>query len=123
MKIFGNVTRPDEYVIEQKRIRDFDGLKTDKDVVVREALMKFSYYSTVGNMDEAYRCIKSIKNIAAWQGLARMCVSNGRLDVAAVCLATMQDGVACRTLREVREAYPHEPKIQLAFLACCLLMV
>lgn len=120
VKINGNASKPEDYVIEQKRLRDFDGLKTDKDVVVREALMKFSYYSTIGNMDEAYRCIKTIKNPAAWQALARLCVSNGRIDVAAVCLATIQDGVAARGLREAREDYPDDKNAQLATLACGL---
>lgn len=120
VKINGNASKPEDYVIEQKRLRDFDGLKSDKDVVVREALMKFNYYSTIGNMDEAYRCIKSIKNPAAWQALARICVSNGRVDVAAVCLATIQDGVAARALREAREEYPDDKKVQTAILACGL---
>lgn len=120
VKINGNPSKPEDYVIEQKRLRDFDSLKSDKDVVVREALMKFSYYSTIGNMDEAYRCIKTIKNQAAWQALARLCVSNGRLDVAAVCLATIQDGVAARGLREAREEFPDDKNVQLAALACGL---
>lgn len=120
VKINGDASRPEDYVIEQKRLRDFDGLKSDKDVVVREALMKFSYYSTTNNMDEAYRCIKSIKNPAAWQALARLCVSNGRIDVAAVSLATIQDGVAARGLREAREEFPDDKNVQLASLACGL---
>ncbi|KAG5496090.1 hypothetical protein JKF63_02388 [Porcisia hertigi] len=117
VKINGNPSAAEDYVIEQKRLRDFEGLKTDKDVAVREALMKFSYYSTIGNMDEAYRCVKSIKNPAAWQGLARLCVTSGRLDVAAVCLATMEDCVAARALREAREDYPDDHGVQLATLA------
>ncbi|EPY29346.1 Intraflagellar Transport Protein 140 [Strigomonas culicis] len=123
IKINGDPTNAEDYVIEQKRLRDFDGLKSDKDVVVREALLKFSYYATIGNMDEAYRCIKTIKNPAAWHGLARMCVSNGRLDVAAVCLATMQDGVAARLLRESKEEHPYDKNVQLATLACSLKMM
>ncbi|KAK7199635.1 intraflagellar transport protein 140 [Novymonas esmeraldas] len=117
VKINGNPSNADDYVIEQKRLRDFEGLKSDKDVAVREALMKFSYYSTIGNMDEAYRCVKNIKNPAAWQGLARLCVASGRLDVAAVCLATMEDCVAARALREAREEYPNDKGVQLASLA------
>lgn len=117
VKINGNPGNAEDYVIEQKRLRDFEGLKSDKDVAVREALMKFSYYSTIGNMDEAYRCVKNIKNPAAWQGLARLCVSSGRLDVAAVCLATMEDCVAARALREAREEHPDEKEVQLATLA------
>ncbi|KAG5494571.1 hypothetical protein JIQ42_02181 [Leishmania sp. Namibia] len=117
VKINGDPSTAEDYVIEQKRLRDFEGLKSDKDVAVREALMKFSYYATIGNMDEAYRCVKSIKNPAAWQGLARLCVTSGRLDVAAVCLSTMEDCVAARALREAREDYPDDQGVQLATLA------
>ncbi|RNC37038.1 intraflagellar transport 140, partial [Trypanosoma cruzi] len=102
VRINGNPSNPEDYMIEQKRLRDFEGLKTEKDVAVLEALMKFSYYSTIGNMDEAYRCVKTIKNSTVWQSLARMCISSGRLDVAEVCLAQMQDGVAASALREAR---------------------
>ncbi|GET91361.1 hypothetical protein, conserved [Leishmania tarentolae] len=122
VKINGDPNNAEDYVIEQKRLRDFEGLKSDKDVAVREALMKFSYYATIGNMDEAYRCVKSIKNPAAWQGLARLCVTSGRLDVAAVCLATMEDCVAARALREAKEDYPDDQDVQLATLALGLSM-
>ncbi|CAD2216420.1 hypothetical protein, conserved [Angomonas deanei] len=123
IKIKGDPSNAEDYVIEQKRLRDFDELKSDKDVAVREALLKFSYYATSNNMDEAYRCIKTIRNASAWQGLARMCVANGRLDVAAVCLATMQDGVGARLLREAIEEYPNDKNVQIATLACSLKMV
>ncbi|CCW70532.1 unnamed protein product [Phytomonas sp. Hart1] len=120
VKIEGDPSNPQDYVVEQKRLRDFDGLQSDNDVAVREALMKFSYYSTIGNMDEAYRCMKTIKDQSAWQSLARMCVSTGRLDVAAVCLATISDGVAARALRESKEDYPNDRNVQLASLACSM---
>ncbi|CCW62699.1 unnamed protein product [Phytomonas sp. EM1] len=120
VKIDGDPSNPHDYVIEQKRLRDFDGLQSDNDVAVREALMKFSYYSTIGNMDEAYRCMKMIKDPSAWQSLARMCVSTGRLDVAAVCLATINDAVAARALRESQEDYPNDKNVQLASLACSM---
>ncbi|KAF8292793.1 putative intraflagellar transport protein 140 [Trypanosoma cruzi] len=123
VRINGNPSNPEDYMIEQKRLRDFEGLKTEKDVAVLEALMKFSYYSTIGNMDEAYRCVKTIKNSTVWQSLARMCISSGRLDVAEVCLAQMQDGVAASALREARTKYPEEKDVHLATLACGLGLV
>ncbi|RNF11394.1 Intraflagellar Transport Protein 140 [Trypanosoma rangeli] len=123
VRVNGNPSNPEDYMIEQKRLRDFEGLKTEKEVPVLEALMKFSYYSTIGNMDEAYRCVKTIKNPTVWQSLARMCISSGRLDVAEVCLAQMQDGVAAGALREARTNYPEEKDVHLATLACGLGLV
>nr|CCC52348.1 conserved hypothetical protein, fragment [Trypanosoma vivax Y486] len=119
----GNPGKPEDYMIEQKRLRDFEGLKTEKDAAVLEALMKFSYYSAIGNMDEAYRCVQTIKSPAVWQNLAKMCVYSGRLDVASVCLAQMQDGVAACALRVARTAYPGEKDVHLATLACSLGLV
>ncbi|CBH16656.1 hypothetical protein, conserved [Trypanosoma brucei gambiense DAL972] len=123
VRINGDPGNPEDYMIEQKRLRDFEGLKTEKDAAVLEALMKFSYYSTVGNMDEAYRCVKTIKTATVWQSLAKMCVASGRLDVASVCLAQMQDGVAASALRVARTNYPGEKEVQVATLACSLGLV
>ncbi|KEG12663.1 intraflagellar transport 140 [Trypanosoma grayi] len=123
VRINGNPSNPEDYMIEQKRLRDFEGLKTEKDAAVLEALMKFSYYSTIGNMDEAYRCVKTIKSPTVWQSLAKMCVFSGRLDVAEVCLAQMQDGVAASALREARLKYPDEKDVHVATLACSLGLV
>ncbi|ORC92553.1 intraflagellar transport 140 [Trypanosoma theileri] len=123
VRINGNPSNPEDYMIEQKRLRDFEGLKTEKDAAVLEALMKFSYYSTIGNMDEAYRCVKTIKSPTVWHSLAKMCVFSGRLDVAKVCLAQMQDGVAASALREACTKYAEENDVHLATLACSLGLV
>ena len=41
-------------------MRDFVGLEqADADTI--HAMMQFSYYSTIGNMDEAFKAIKLIK--------------------------------------------------------------
>ena len=41
-------------------LRDFVGLEQG-DVSTLHAMMEFSYYSTIGNMDEAFKAIKLIK--------------------------------------------------------------
>ncbi len=41
-------------------LQDFAGLE-DSDVATLQAMMDFSYHSSVGNMDEAFRAIKLIK--------------------------------------------------------------
>ena len=47
-------------LVARHTMRDFVGLeKSDK--VTREAMLNFSYYLTVGNMDEAFKAIKLIK--------------------------------------------------------------
>ena len=67
----------------------------------------YSFYSTVGDMDEAFRSIKLIKSQAVWENMARMCVKSRRLDVAAVCLGNMRHVRGARALREAR----NEPEV------------
>ena len=67
----------------------------------------YSYYSTVGDMDAAFRSIKLIKSQAVWENMAKMCVKSKRLDVAAVCLGNMKHVRAARALREAK----NEPEV------------
>ena len=47
-------------LVSRQTMRDFVGLeKSDK--LTREAMLNFSYYLTIGNMDEAFKAIKLIK--------------------------------------------------------------
>ena len=41
-------------------IREFQGLET-ADKTTKQAMMEFSYHLSVGNMDEAFKAIKTIK--------------------------------------------------------------
>ena len=47
-------------MVSRRLMRDFVGLE-NADKLVREAMMNFSYYLTIGNMDEAFKAIKLIK--------------------------------------------------------------
>lgn len=46
-----------------RTMRDFVGLE-DADKSTREAMMNFSFFLTIGNMDEAFKAIKLIKRLA-----------------------------------------------------------
>ncbi|KAH9375819.1 hypothetical protein HPB48_021212 [Haemaphysalis longicornis] len=69
-------------------MRDFVGFENCDDSV-REAIMTFSYFMTLRDMDEAFKAIKALKNEAVWENMARMCVKTKRLDVARICLGKM----------------------------------
>ncbi|XP_064457702.1 intraflagellar transport protein 140 homolog [Ornithodoros turicata] len=101
-------------------MKDFVGLESsDKDV--RDAIMTFSFYVTVGDMDEAFKAIKTIKNEAVWENMAKMCVKSKRMDVAAVCLGKMGNARGAWALRQA-EAEP-ELDARVAVLALQLGMV
>ncbi|XP_064637216.1 intraflagellar transport protein 140 homolog [Lineus longissimus] len=95
-------------------MRDFVGLEySDKNT--RDAMLNFSYYLTIGNMDEAFKAIKLIKNESVWENMAKMCVKSRRLDVASVCLGNMGHARGAKALREAMK----EPELdaQVAVLA------
>lgn len=73
------------------------------DEKVTEAVLNFSYFLSIGNMDEAYKAVKLIKSVNVWENMAQMCVKTKRLDVAEVCLANMGNARGSKALREVIE--------------------
>ncbi|XP_046399396.1 intraflagellar transport protein 140 homolog [Ischnura elegans] len=88
---------------DRKVMRDFEGLE-DCDKSTRDAVVNFSYYLSMGNMDEAFRAIKTIKSGAIWENMARMCVETKQVDVGAVCLGHMGNAIGARALRKTAGA-------------------
>ena len=78
-------------------MNDFVGLE-ESDKATRDAVIKFSFFLSIGNMEEAFKSIKTIKNQNVWGNLARMCVKSQRLDVAAICLGKMEHAAGARAL-------------------------
>ncbi|VDP72732.1 unnamed protein product [Echinostoma caproni] len=103
------------HYIHRRIMRDFLDLEWT-DANTREAMLAFSYYLTMGEMDAAFKAMKLIKSPAVWQNMARMCVSTCRLDVARVCLGKMGDAMAAMMVREARQREP-EPEAQAGELA------
>ncbi|XP_066546422.1 intraflagellar transport protein 140 homolog [Amia ocellicauda] len=107
-------------MVSRRAMRDFVGLE-DCDKPTRDAMLNFSFYLTIGDMDEAFKSIKLIKSEAVWENMARMCVKTRRLDVARVCLGNMGHARGARALREA-EAEP-ELDARVAVLATQLGML
>ena len=108
-------------MIEKKMLRDFAGLQmTDKKT--KDAIVNFSMYLCIGNMDEAFKAIKTIKSEHVWENMARMCVKTKRLDVAAICLGNMGHAAGARAVRKAIKS-KEEPDVQAAILAVHLDML
>uniref|UniRef100_A0A4W3HUQ7 Intraflagellar transport 140 n=1 Tax=Callorhinchus milii TaxID=7868 RepID=A0A4W3HUQ7_CALMI len=107
-------------MVAKRALRDFVGLE-DCDKTTRDAMLNFSFYLTIGDMDEAFKSIKLIKSEAVWENMARMCVKTRRLDVARVCLGNMGHARGARALREAEQ----EPELdaRVAMLAIQLGML
>lgn len=52
-------------IILRKPMKDFVGLENVGDDI-KQAIMNFSFFLTVGNMDEAYNSVRNIKNNTVW---------------------------------------------------------
>ncbi|XP_069343215.1 intraflagellar transport protein 140 homolog [Eulemur rufifrons] len=107
-------------MVARRPLRDFAGLE-DCDKPTRDAMLNFSFFVTIGDMDEAFKSIKLIKSEAVWENMARMCVKTQRLDVAKVCLGNMGHARGARALREAER----EPELEarVAMLAIQLGML
>ena len=116
-----NPNESSEDLVERKMLRDFAGLEmTDKKT--KDAIVNFSIYLSIGNMDEAFKSIKSIKSEHVWENMARMCVVTKRLDVAAICLGNMGHAAGARAVRKAIKS-KEEPNVQAAILAVHLNML
>ncbi|XP_063474472.1 intraflagellar transport protein 140 homolog isoform X3 [Symphalangus syndactylus] len=94
-------------MVSRRPLRDFVGLE-DCDKATRDAMLHFSFFVTIGDLDEAFKSIKLIKSEAVWENMARMCVKTQRLDVAKVCLGNMGHARGARALREAEQ----EPELE-----------
>ncbi|CAG9334634.1 unnamed protein product [Blepharisma stoltei] len=106
--------------IIKKSLRDFTGLE-NCDENVKKAILNFSFYMTSGNMDEAYKAVKTIQNVNVWENMCTMSVKTKRLDVAEVCLSNMRFARGAKAVREAKT----EPEIEarLAMVAVELNML
>ena len=101
-------------------LRDFVGLD-QTDETTRQALLDFSYYLAIGNMDEAYKAVKLIENPSVWENMAHMCVKSKRLDVAEVCLGNMGHARGARAVREAKAEPEHDAAIAMVAVQLGLL--
>lgn len=87
-------------------MRDFLGME-QVDPATKSALLEFNLHLATGNVEEAFRAVKSIKNPEVWENMAHMCIKSKRLDVAEMCLGNMGH---VRGARAVRDA-SREPEL------------
>ncbi|KAM8960405.1 intraflagellar transport protein 140 homolog [Pelodytes ibericus] len=99
-------------MVSKRPLRDFIGLE-ECDKNTRSAMLNFSFYLTVGNMDEAFKSIKLIKSETVWENMARMCVKTRRLDVAKVCLGKMGHARGAKALREAEKEPEMEARVAM----------
>jgi hypothetical protein len=55
---------PESFTNHHIGLMENNELVSDEDI--KKAIMNFSFYLTVGNMDEAYNSVRNIKNNTVW---------------------------------------------------------
>jgi len=117
-----NVIRLKINAMEEQPLQDFVDLQ-QCDPVTRKQVLNFSLYVAEGNMDLAYRSIRSIQSKVIWTNLAKMCVHTNRLDVAKVCMGHLEQARSVRALRQAIEDDDLETEAKVAVLAIELGMI
>lgn len=117
-----NVVRLKINAVEEQPLQDFVDLQ-QCDAATRKQVLNFSLYVAEGNMDLAYRSIRSIQSKVIWTNLAKMCVHTNRLDVAKVCMGHLEQARSVRALRQAMEDDDLEIEAKVAVLAIELGMI
>lgn len=89
------------YAIDKKFMKEFKGVE-NLDQLTISSILKFNYFLTIGNMDEAHKAIKHINSPEIWKNMAIMSIKTKRLDVAEICIANMKFARGAKALREVK---------------------
>lgn len=116
----GNISKGPLPRVKMRTMRDFVGLEKVNDDTKKD-LINFSYYLTVGNMDEAYRAVKKISSETIWENMAQMCVKTKRLDVAEVCLGNMNNARGARAVRMAKKEPEKDAQVAMVAIQLGLL--
>ncbi|KAH8393888.1 hypothetical protein KR215_005842 [Drosophila sulfurigaster] len=108
--------------VQEQPLQDFADLQ-QCDAVIRRQVLNFSLHVAEGQMDLAFRCVRSIQSKVIWTNLAKMCVHTSRLDVAKVCMGHLEQARSVRALRQAMEDDDLEMEAKVAVLAIELGMI
>lgn len=108
--------------VQNQPLKDFVDLQ-QCDVLTRRQVLNFSLHVAEGQMDLAFRCVRSIQSKVIWTNLAKMCVHTSRLDVAKVCMGHLEQARSVRALRQAMQDDDLEQEAKVAVLAIELGMI
>ena len=98
--------------IIKRSMRDFMGLENSDETVLK-AILNFSFFVSSGNMDEAFKAVKTIQNVSVWENMCTMSVKTRRLDVAEECLRNMRFARGAKAVREAKSEPDEESKLAM----------
>jgi len=89
-----------EVTLENQIMKGYAGVDCNDSTIIKH-MMDFCYYITIGNLDDAFKSVHTIKNKEVWENMAKMSIKTKRLDVASICLGNMGNAVAVQALNEL----------------------
>eukprot|EP00762_Andalucia_godoyi_P000596 ANDGO_05238.mRNA.1 hypothetical protein AURANDRAFT_71429 len=104
-------------------LRDFVGLENLDlfvDAELRRALLDFSFYLAIGNMDDAFKAVRKVFSsssntqnvgLTLWRNMAKMSVQTRKLDVAEMCIRRMGLARSVSALHESSETSTIPPAV------------
>lgn len=70
------------------------------DLSLVKTITDFCYQLSIGQVDEAAKVIKLIKNDTVWENMAKVCIKLRRLKLAKLCLGQLKNAKALRTVKD-----------------------
>jgi intraflagellar transport protein 140 len=77
-------------------IREYQGVSHDPQTL--KMITTFCFNLATGNVEEAIKGIKIIKNDSVWESMARMCIKKRKIKLAKICIGKLKNAKALRTI-------------------------
>ena len=110
-----NCTKVDSHIVANHVMKDFRGLEEESPLVMA-AMIDFSFYLRIDNVDKAFDAIQTITSPNVWGNLAPICINMMRLDLVELCLSKMKHTRGVAAVRHAKS----EPEIQVALAAAAI---
>ncbi|KAJ3325252.1 hypothetical protein HDV06_005009 [Boothiomyces sp. JEL0866] len=83
-------------------VKEYAGINTEDEVIVR-TITEFCFHLAVGDLDEAVKVVKLIRNNAVWENMASVCVKTRRTNLAQLCLRKLKNAKVLRTVSNLKK--------------------
>lgn len=78
-------------------IKEYSGIDTKDDALVK-TITDFSIKLSMGQLDDAAKVVKLIKNEAVWENMSHVCIKMRRTKLAKLCMGKLKNAKALRSI-------------------------
>ncbi|KAJ2999283.1 hypothetical protein HDV02_003216 [Globomyces sp. JEL0801] len=84
-------------------IKEYNGIDPNDEVIVK-TITEFCCNLATGDIDDAIKVVKLIKNDAVWENMAQVCIKMRRMKLAILCMGKLKNAKALRTLSNLKKS-------------------